>query len=197
MVNGERLQQPDSCSDHVYALMQSCWQRMPKDGPNASEVQTRLQDAVATEILEASNTESVVCLSAEPVMALLPCGHGCACEECGPSRRVFECVPCAEQMCKRPSAFSARPRRPEVKEVPLFAGHKLCLMAWCLLCQVPPPPARWPPARWPPVTVSQPRLAQSLLMPLPARRNGLQSQVLFAARSCPQAGRKALPRRRG
>ena len=38
--------------------------------------------------LEVSKTECVVCLSAEPVMALMPCGHRCACEGCGPSLRM-------------------------------------------------------------------------------------------------------------
>ena len=36
------------------------------------------------EILEASKSECVVCMSAEPITALMPCAHLCVCAECGP-----------------------------------------------------------------------------------------------------------------
>jgi len=35
--------------------------------------------------------ECVVCLSAPAVMALVPCGHQCACEQCSP---ILEGEPC-------------------------------------------------------------------------------------------------------
>jgi len=85
LVDGERLQQPDSCPDHVYIIMQECWRAIQRDRPSVPEIQTKLQEAFAVEsLVKASKTECVVCLSAESVMALMPCGHRCACEGCGP-----------------------------------------------------------------------------------------------------------------
>jgi len=88
VLEGERLLRPDNCPDHVYTTMQNCWKSAPKDRPSMTELQTALQEAFAEESLETSKTECVVCLSAEPVMALLPCGHRCACESCGLSLRT-------------------------------------------------------------------------------------------------------------
>jgi len=51
--------------------------------------------------LEVSKTECVVCLSAEPVMALMPCGHRCACEGCGPSLRMCPMCRADVQEAKR------------------------------------------------------------------------------------------------
>ena len=79
---GERLPQPEKCPDQMYEIMQSCWMMAPKDRPSMTEVHTRLQGSFAGAMLEVSKTECVICLNAEPVMALFPCGHRCACEQC-------------------------------------------------------------------------------------------------------------------
>ena len=102
VVDGERLQQPDSCPDHVYVIMQECWRRIQKDRPSMPEIQTRLQEAFVVESLGASKTECVVCLSAESVMALMPCGHRCACEECGPGLKRN--LPHVQSRCARGQA---------------------------------------------------------------------------------------------
>ena len=83
VLEGERLPRPDKCSDQQYAIMQDCWKSAQTDRPDMSEIQKRLQEAFAAEMLEASKSECVVCMSAEPVTALMPCGHLCVCEECG------------------------------------------------------------------------------------------------------------------
>ena len=60
-----------------------------------------LQEVFGNEILVAFKTECVVCLNAVPVVALLPCGHLCACEDCG---RVLPTCPicrCAVLEAKR------------------------------------------------------------------------------------------------
>ena len=52
--------------------------------------------------VEASlHNECVVCLSGEPVMALMPCGHGCACTECGPLLQTCPLCRTAVQEAKR------------------------------------------------------------------------------------------------
>ena len=79
VVDGERLGQPDNCPDPVYVLMQNCWNSAPKDRPSMNDLQTALQEAFAVECLDTAKNECVVCLSGEPVMALMPCGHRCAC----------------------------------------------------------------------------------------------------------------------
>ena len=66
-----------------------------------SEIQTKLQEAFAVESLEASKTECVVCLSAESVMALMPCGHRCACEGCGPGLKTCPMCRADVQEAKR------------------------------------------------------------------------------------------------
>ncbi len=55
-------------------------------GSNVSATSaTEMLPRTAEESVEAVKTECVVCLSAEPVMALMPCGHRCACADCAPS----------------------------------------------------------------------------------------------------------------
>ena len=100
---GERLHKPDDCPDAVYAVMQSCWQHEPKDRPAMSEIHLTMQQAFA----EASNmmrddSKCVVCLQAEAVVAMLPCGHRCVCESCATIR-----------LSNRPSAPTQRPGDPK------------------------------------------------------------------------------------
>jgi hypothetical protein len=59
----------------------------PRDRPAMAEIQTKLHEAFAQEIHESSKPECVVCLNAEPVMAL-PCAHRCACEQCRPILKI-------------------------------------------------------------------------------------------------------------
>ena len=101
VVDGERLEQPDSCPDPVYVMMQNCWNSAPKDRPSMTELQTALQEAFAEECLETAKSECVVCLSGEPVMALMPCGHRCACAECGPMLETCPLCRTAVQEAKR------------------------------------------------------------------------------------------------
>jgi len=98
---GERLPQPQKCSDHLYAIMKNCWQSAPKDRPSMSAIQANLQEAFAEEMVLASKTECVICLNAVPVMALLPCGHMCACEGCGPMLETCPICRAAVQEAKR------------------------------------------------------------------------------------------------
>jgi tRNA A-37 threonylcarbamoyl transferase component Bud32 len=101
VVDGERLHQPDSCPDHVYVIMQECWRKIQRHRPSVSEIQTKLQEAFAVESLEASKTKCVVCVSAESVMALMPCGHRCACEGCGPGLKTCPMCRADVQEAKR------------------------------------------------------------------------------------------------
>jgi hypothetical protein len=72
---GQRLSRPDNCPQKLYSIMQDCWEISSKDRPSIPELQTALQEMFTEESFEAAKTECVVCLSAEPVMALMPCGH--------------------------------------------------------------------------------------------------------------------------
>jgi hypothetical protein len=65
------------------------------------QLQTALQEAFTEESLEAAKTECVVCLSAESVMALMPCGHRCACAYCAASLRICPICRCPVQEAKR------------------------------------------------------------------------------------------------
>jgi serine/threonine protein kinase len=71
VTQGERLSQPDNCPHQLYAIMQDCWKSAQKDRPSMPQLQTALQEAFMVESLEAAKTECVVCLTAEPVMALM------------------------------------------------------------------------------------------------------------------------------
>ena len=101
VTQGERLSRPDNCPQQLYAIMQDCWKSAQKDRPSMPELQTALQEAFMEEILEAAKTECVVCLTAEPVMALMPCGHRCACADCAPSLRMCPICRCPVQEAKR------------------------------------------------------------------------------------------------
>lgn len=101
VLEGERLLRPDNCPDPVYTMMQNCWNSAPKDRPSMTELQTSLQEAFTEESLEAAKTECVVCLSAEPGMAPMACGHRCACAECGPMLEICPICKTAVQVSKR------------------------------------------------------------------------------------------------
>jgi len=101
VLQGERLPRPDNCSQQLYAIMQDCWKTSSKDRPSMSELQTALQEVFMEETLEAAKTECVVCLTAEPVMALMPCGHRCACAQCAPSLRTCPICRSPVQEAKR------------------------------------------------------------------------------------------------
>jgi serine/threonine protein kinase len=85
---GERLSRPDNCPHHLNATMQDCWKRAQKDRPCMPPLQTAMQEAFMEESVEAAKTECVVCLTSEPVMALMPSGHRCARADCVPSLRM-------------------------------------------------------------------------------------------------------------
>jgi len=101
VTQGERLSQPDNCPQQVYAIMQDCWKSAQKDRPSMPELQTSLQEVFTQESLEEAKTECVVCLTAEPVMALMPCGHRCACADCAPALRMCPICRCPVQEAKR------------------------------------------------------------------------------------------------
>ncbi len=101
VTQGERLSQPDNCPQQVYAIMQDCWKRAQKDRPSMPQLQTALQEVFTKESLEEAKSECVVCLTGEPVMALMPCGHRCACVDCSPSLRMCPICRCPVQEAKR------------------------------------------------------------------------------------------------
>ena len=99
VVSGRRLERPEHCPEAVWAVLVSCWLARAKDRPTMSEIYAKLQVAFAAEMFKAS--ECVVCLENEAVMALMPCGHRCACEACAPNLR--NCP-----MCRQPVRESMR-----------------------------------------------------------------------------------------
>jgi tRNA A-37 threonylcarbamoyl transferase component Bud32 len=101
VTQGERLSRPDNCPQKLYAIMQDCWKISPKERPSMPELQTALQEMFTEESFEAAKTECVVCLSAEPVMALMPCGHRCACADCAQSLSLCPICRCPVQEAKR------------------------------------------------------------------------------------------------
>jgi hypothetical protein len=101
VLQGERLSRLDNCPQKLHAIMQDWWKSAQKDRPSMPQLQTALQEAFTEESLEAAKTECVVCLSAEPVMALMPCGHRCACAYCAASLRICPICRCPVQEAKR------------------------------------------------------------------------------------------------
>ena len=89
---GERLPKPDNCPDELYAIMTKCWCERPQDRPSMPEIHAMLQTVFA-EMFKTS--ECVICLEKAAVVALIPCGHRCACEGCAPSLRN-------RPMCRQP-----------------------------------------------------------------------------------------------
>ena len=85
----------DKCPDGVYAIMQSCWHRRPKDRPDILDIHAELQEAFV-EASTKSGTECVVCLEGEAVLAIMPCGHRCVCEGCA-TLQIPRCP-----MCRQP-----------------------------------------------------------------------------------------------
>jgi serine/threonine protein kinase len=101
VTQGERLSRPGNCPQKLYAIMQDCWKIPSKDRPSMPELQTALQEMFTEESFEAAKTECVVCLSTEPVMALMPCGHRCACADCAQSLSLCPICRCPVQEAKR------------------------------------------------------------------------------------------------
>jgi hypothetical protein len=101
VTEGERLSRPNNCPKQMYAIMQNCWKSAQKDRPSMTELQTALQEVFMEESLETTKSECVVCLTAEPVMALMPCGHRCACVDCAPLLRTCPICRCPVQEAKR------------------------------------------------------------------------------------------------
>jgi hypothetical protein len=101
VTQGERLSRPDNCPQQLYAIMQDCWKSSSKDRPNMPELQTALQEVFMEESLEEAKSECVVCLTAEPVMALMPCGHRCACAHCATLLRTCPICRSPVQEAKR------------------------------------------------------------------------------------------------
>jgi serine/threonine protein kinase len=101
VLQGERPSPPDNCTQLMHAIMQDCWKSSQKDRPCMPELQTALQEVFTEESLGAAKTECVVCLSAEPVMALMPCGHRCACAECASLLSLCPICRCTVQEAKR------------------------------------------------------------------------------------------------
>ena len=99
VVSGKRLERPEHCPEAVWAVLLSCWRDRPKDRPTMAEILAKLQVAFAAQMFKAS--ECVVCIENEAVMALMPCGHRCACEACAPNLR--NCP-----MCRQPVRESTR-----------------------------------------------------------------------------------------
>ena len=75
VIAGERLPKPENCPDSVYAIMLMCWQERPGARSVMEVIRTQLQDALAK-----MGPECSICLDAEAVIALMPCGHRCVCE---------------------------------------------------------------------------------------------------------------------
>ena len=85
VMQGLRSGRPARCPDCVYEIMESCWRQRPNERPSISQLKFDLEDAYAS--LRAAHKDDgdenfcVVCMERPATIALLPCGHLCACKE--------------------------------------------------------------------------------------------------------------------
>jgi len=110
--SGRRLEKPRGCPDGIFALMERCWEEKAARRPSFKELKDELLDLHAelrnlydlagdtvpstSQQGDHQDRECVLCYDAAAWMALLPCGHMCACEECAP--RLQQCPMCREQV---------------------------------------------------------------------------------------------------
>jgi len=99
---GERLERPEGCGNAVWAAMQSCWAPLASDRPSFQHLKLVVQDAFASAFAD-EKTSCVVCLDRVAIMALLPCGHRCACAECAGG--VRDCPICRGKVDKALRVF--------------------------------------------------------------------------------------------
>jgi len=97
VIAGERLPKPENCPDSVYAIMLMCWQERPGARSVMEVIRTQLQDALAK-----MGPECSICLDAEAVIALMPCGHRCVCE--APACMLQQLCP----ICRKPVVEAKR-----------------------------------------------------------------------------------------
>jgi len=93
VMQGKRPDRPARCPDCIHAIMQSCWRQGQNDRPTMSQLRFDLEDGFAS--VQAAGAASVqaagadiddsklcvVCMEKAATMAMVPCGHLCACEE--------------------------------------------------------------------------------------------------------------------
>ena len=101
VIAGRRLPKPEACSDDMYSIMLSCWAKQPRDRPDMPEVHIKLQEAFVEACAKTGN-ECVICMAAEAVVAMIPCGHRCLCESC----LKLDLPQCP--MCRQPVADARR-----------------------------------------------------------------------------------------
>jgi len=107
--SGRRLEQPEGCPDSVYTLMARCWEERAIHRPSFKELRAELLniyvDFVARQFsstyldAEYQFRECVVCWEAAACIALLTCGHMCACEKC--AGRLQHCPMCRAAVTDR------------------------------------------------------------------------------------------------
>ena len=87
VMQGLRSGRPARCPECIYKIMESCWRQGPNDRPSISQLKFDLEDAFASlqaALADKDNGDEnlcVVCMERDAAIALLPCGHLCACEE--------------------------------------------------------------------------------------------------------------------
>ncbi|KAJ1475533.1 tyrosine kinase-domain-containing protein, partial [Baffinella frigidus] len=82
VARGERLERMEGCSAAMWTVMTRCWAPIPAKRPTFERLKTLLQDALSEAQAQEKVSECVVCLDGMAVIALLPCGHRCACALC-------------------------------------------------------------------------------------------------------------------